>query len=72
MKRLSEMKPGETATIKEFSDEIISLKLLDLGCLPGETIVMENPAPMGDPLKVKVSGIYLTLRRAEACMVIVE
>ena len=63
---LAELKPGEEAEIVSFSDEAISLKLLEMGCLPGEKVTMEKIAPFGDPVAVSVSGYLLSMRKEEA------
>lgn len=37
-----------------------------MGCVPGEYITLEQVAPFGDPISVKVSGYSLSLRLNEA------
>lgn len=69
---LSELKPGQEAIIKEFTSEEIFLKLMEMGCLPGEKIVVEKIAPMGDPVSVAVSGYTLSLRKNEAGHILVN
>lgn len=68
--KLSDLKPGETGIIKEFTDLTLSVKLMEMGCLPGETIRLERVAPLGDPIAIKVSGYQLSLRRDEASHII--
>lgn len=60
------MSIGDVALIDSFTDDELSLKFLELGCLPGETISLERIAPMGDPIAIKVGKSLLCLRRAEA------
>jgi Fe2+ transport system protein FeoA len=43
-----------------------------MGCVPGETILVEQVAPLGDPLSVSVSGYHLSLRIDEADTIFVE
>ena len=69
---LSQLKLGEIAKIISFEDETMALKLLEMGCIPGETIKLERIAPMGDPIAIRVSGYLLSLRKAEAAAVMVE
>jgi Fe2+ transport system protein FeoA len=64
--RLSELKPGQSGVIKEFQNNDIFLKLMEMGCVPGETILVEQVAPLGDPLSVSVAGYHLSLRLNEA------
>jgi ferrous iron transport protein A len=43
-----------------------------MGCLPGESIVVERLAPLGDPMAIRVSGYQLTLRKKEASTIIMQ
>jgi ferrous iron transport protein A len=70
--RLSEMKQGQEGVIKEFHSNDIFLKLMEMGCVPGEKILMEQVAPLGDPISVSVAGYHLSLRLNEAEHIIVE
>lgn len=71
-KRLSQLKPGQKAVIKDFDNQEIHLKLMEMGCLPGEKITMEQMAPLGDPVSVSISGYTLSLRLNEAEHIIVN
>lgn len=64
--KLSQLEIGQQGVIKEFTDLEMSVKLMEMGCLPGELIKLERIAPMGDPIAVSVSGYQLSLRRREA------
>lgn len=64
--RLSQLEPGQSGVIKEFTDLEMSVKLMEMGCLPGETIKVERVAPFGDPIAISVSGYQLSLRKLEA------
>ena len=70
--RLSQLEPGQTGVIKEFTDLEMSVKLMEMGCLPGESIVVERYAPLGDPMAIRVSGYQLSLRRQEASTIILQ
>ena len=70
--RLSELKPGQEGVIKEFNSNEIFLKLMEMGCVPGEKILMEQKAPLGDPISVNVAGYHLSLRINEAEHIMVE
>lgn len=70
--RLSDLKIGERAIIKEFTDSSLSVKLMEMGCLPGEPVVLERIAPFGDPIAIRVSGYQLCLRKDEASKVILS
>jgi ferrous iron transport protein A len=71
-RKLSEIKVGEKVVIKSFQDDDIFLKLMEMGCLPGETITVDHIAPLKDPISIIVSGYRLSLRLNEAENVIVE
>jgi ferrous iron transport protein A len=65
-KKLSDLKPGQKAIIKSFTNTETYLKLMEMGCVPGESITLEQIAPLGDPISVKVAGYLLSLRLNEA------
>jgi ferrous iron transport protein A len=71
-KKLSEIKSGKSATIRSFENEELFIKLMEMGCLPGEKITVEQIAPFRDPISVSVSGYILSLRLEEAENIIVE
>lgn len=66
---LSELSLGQSAIIKSFTNEELSLKLMEMGCLPEEKISVTRIAPLGDPIIISVSGYLLSLRKEEAAMV---
>jgi ferrous iron transport protein A len=39
---------------------------MEMGCVPGENIEVDQVAPFGDPISIKVSGYLLSLRLNEA------
>jgi nicotinate-nucleotide adenylyltransferase len=45
---------------------------MEMGCVPGETIKVEQIAPLGDPISISVSGYNLSLRLDEAENIFVE
>jgi len=70
--KLSHLKVGETGTIVAFTDLDLSVKLMEMGCLPGEIVEVERFAPMGDPMAIRVAGYQLCLRKSEASVIIVQ
>ena len=70
--RLSELKPGQEGIIKEFKNNDIFLRLMEMGCVPGERIVLEQVAMLGDPISVSVAGYHLSLRINEAENILIE
>ncbi len=64
---LLDLKPGEEGRVFAIHAKgSIRQRLIDMGILPDVIIKMDQTAPFGDPIKVKVKGYYLTLRKEEA------
>lgn len=65
---ITEMKIGDRAEIVGYTETVAGYraKLLALGLTRGATIELIGVAPMGDPLRLKVRGFELSLRRSEA------
>jgi ferrous iron transport protein A len=68
-KSVATMKPGETAIIAGFTDDVLSAKLMEMGCLPGAAVRFNFSAPLGDPLCISVLGYELSLRVEEAATI---
>jgi len=71
-RRLSEISVGKSVTIASFESDEIFLKLMEMGCVPGETIIVDQVAPLGDPISILVAGYNLSLRLNEAEHIWVE
>ena len=69
---VADLNRGESGVIVGFSDNVISLKLMEMGCLPGSTIKMNFAAPFGDPISYYIAGYNLTLRISEASAILIE
>jgi ferrous iron transport protein A len=69
---LSDLLPGQKGTIVKFTTEDIFLKLMEMGCLPGESIEVVKIAPFRDPISVSIAGYMLSLRIDEAQHVVVS
>lgn len=70
--KLSQVKTGAKVKIKSFENHEIILKLMEMGCLPEEEVVVWKKAPFGDPIYILVSGYSLSLRLDEAEQIIVD
>jgi len=66
------MKIGETGVINSFENDVIFLKLMEMGCVPGETVKIDQAAPLGGPISISVAGYHLSLRLDEAEMIWIE
>jgi ferrous iron transport protein A len=71
-KRLSEIPVGVTVVIKDFEQDEIFLKLMEMGFIPGEKVRIQQVAPLGDPIAIEIAGYQISLRLNEAAKVIVE
>jgi ferrous iron transport protein A len=72
LKPLSSLKRGVSGVIRELKSGDLSLKLMEMGCLPGERVKVEKIAPLGDPISIHISGYLLSLRKNEAEVILVE
>lgn len=72
MKRLSELSAGQGGIINSFEKDEIFIKLMEMGCVPGEPVVVEQIAPLGDPISISVAGYQLSLRLSEANSIFVD
>ncbi|GAB3998620.1 FeoA family protein [Spirosoma daeguense] len=69
---VADLKTGERAIIRSFTDETMSLKFLEMGCLPGAPIYLTAKAPLGDPICLNVAGYVLAMRKDEAATILVD
>jgi len=72
MKRLSELLVGQKGVIHSFEKDDIFIKLMEMGCVPGEQVKVIQVALLGDPISIAVSGYTLSLRKSEAGKIFVE
>lgn len=72
MKRLSELGVGQSGVIDSFEKDEIFIKLMEMGCVPGEPVKVEQIAPLGDPISISVAGYNLSLRLNEANSIFVQ
>ena len=66
------LKKGEKAIIKDFDIDIVPLKLLEMGCLPGNLVELLQVAPFGDPLYLNINGSHVAIRVETAREIEVE
>lgn len=71
-KTLAQLIKGETATISSFSDDTLALKLIEMGCIPGEKITLQHVAPLGCPYAFEVNGTLVSIRKSEAQFVLIS
>jgi ferrous iron transport protein A len=71
-KNLAQLVKGETAIISSFTDDTLALKLIEMGCIPGEKITLQHVAPLGCPYAFEVNGTLVSLRKSEAQFVLIS
>ena len=70
--RLSELKTGETATIvKVLGHGGFRRRIMEMGFVRGSKVGVELNAPLKDPIEYRIMDYAVSLRRAEAEMVVV-
>ena len=71
MNTIATLKIGEKGRVSEKSLDVIPLKLLEMGCLPGVEVALLQISPLNDLLYLCVNGSYLAIRRETARQIIV-
>jgi ferrous iron transport protein A len=69
---LAALKKGQKAVITEFNIDAIPLKLLEMGCLPGNMVELIQVAPLGDPIYINVNDSHVCIRKETAVEIDVE
>lgn len=59
---IAQLKIGQKGIISDFNIEEIPLKLLEMGCLPGNTIELIQIAPFGCPMYFNVNDSHVAIR----------
>jgi ferrous iron transport protein A len=72
MLTIASLRKGQRAIIKEFSVDIVPLKLLEMGCLPGNEVALVQTAPFQDPLYLNINGSHLAIRKVTAAQIEIE
>ncbi|MEZ8002201.1 MAG: FeoA family protein [Patiriisocius sp.] len=72
MVTIASLKKGQRGIIKEFSVDIVPLKLLEMGCLPGNEVALVQTAPFQDPMYLNVNGAHLAIRKETAAQIEIE
>jgi len=69
---LAALKKGQKAIITGFNIDAIPLKLLEMGCLPGNEVQLLQVAPFGDPIYIDVNDSHVAIRKETAAEIDVE
>ncbi|CAI8176742.1 ferrous iron transport protein A [Flavobacteriaceae bacterium] len=69
---IADLKKGEKGIITDSSSEDIPLKLLEMGCLPGNEVHLLQLAPFSDPMYLNVNDSFLAIRKETASLIVIE
>ena len=69
---VADLKKGESAVITDSSSADIPLKLLEMGCLPGNEVELLQVAPFNDPLYLNINGSHVAIRKQVAQLILIE
>lgn len=73
MKTLKDIPVGKTVKVQKLTGEgPVKRRIMDMGITKGVEIFVRKVAPLGDPVEITVRGYELSLRKADAEMIIVE
>jgi Fe2+ transport system protein FeoA len=73
IRTLDQLLPGQSAVIRQVGGRgVFRRRVADMGLVTGVEIEMIKTAPMGDPIEYSINDYHLTLRRAEARVIVVE
>lgn len=69
---VADLKKGERGVIIDSSSDFIPLKLLEMGCLPGNEVKLLYLAPFKGPLYLIVNGSHLAIRKETASLILID
>ena len=73
MRNLKDAAIGETVKVTKIEGEgAVKRRIMDMGITKGVQIYIRKVAPLGDPIEVTVRGYELSLRKADAQMILVD
>ncbi|MGC4019128.1 MAG: FeoA family protein [Muricomes sp.] len=73
MKTLKEVPCGQSVKVTKLAGEgPVKRRIMDMGITKGVDIFVRKVAPLGDPLEITVRGYELSVRKADAEMILVE
>ncbi len=73
MKTLKDVKIGKTVKVIKLEGEgAVKRRIMDMGVTKGVEIYVRKVAPLGDPIEVNLRGYELSIRKADAEMILVD
>ncbi len=73
MATLKDIPCGQSVTVAKLTGEgPVRRRIMDMGITKGVEIFVRKVAPLGDPVEITVRGYELSLRKADAEMIVVQ
>lgn len=69
---LTDLQPGQSGIVVDLRNRGLERRrMMDLGIVPGTTVVAEMRSPLGDPVAYRVRGALVALRRDQAKLILI-
>jgi ferrous iron transport protein A len=70
---LDQLEIGQRAQVRSIAGRgRMTVRLLEMGFVPGVEVALVKRAPLGDPLELRLRGFHVSLRKAEARAIEIE
>jgi len=69
---VADLKKGEKAIILDFPIDTIPLKLIEMGCLPGNEVSLIQTTLFNGPLFLTINGSNIAIRKDTAAEIQIE
>ena len=69
---MADIKHGQRGVITDVSSIHVPLKLLEMGCLPGNSVELVQVAPFADPMYLNINGSHLAIRKETAIHILID
>lgn len=69
---LDKIKKNQRGRIVDMNTDLLPLKLIEMGCLPGNEVYLKQRAPLKDPLYLIIDGCHLAIRKETASHISIE
>ena len=73
MQTLKDLKVGQSARVVKLQGEgALRRRIMDMGITKGVDVHVRKVAPLGDPVEINVRGYELSIRKADAELILVD
>ena len=73
VKTLKDVKIGKSCKVVKLHGEgAIKRRIMDMGITKGVEVYVRKVAPLGDPVEINVRGYELSIRKADAELILVD